>query len=91
MLEQDGPRFANWDQDATAAAERYHEQDPATVGRELAEAAAAWVARYAAVPDDAWGRTGSRSDGSDFTVLTLGQYGLHDLAHHLHDVGVEQP
>ncbi|HET6968280.1 MAG TPA: DinB family protein, partial [Ornithinibacter sp.] len=31
---------------------------------------------------------GHRSDGSEFTVLTLGQYGLHDLAHHLWDVGV---
>ena len=31
-------------------------------------------------------RTGLRSDGSEFTVLTLGQYFLHDLAHHLVDV-----
>ena len=39
-----------------------------------------------AVRDDQWGRTGLRSDGSEFTVLTLGQYFLHDLAHHLVDV-----
>jgi hypothetical protein len=31
---------------------------------------------------------GLRSDGSEFTVLTLGQYALHDLVHHLWDVGV---
>lgn len=90
MLTEDGPRFANWDQDETALAERYHEQDPTTVMRELATAAAAWAASYRDVPDDAWDRPGVRSDGSEFTVLTLGQYGLHDLAHHLHDVGVDR-
>ena len=34
---------------------------------------------------------GVRSNGSEFTVLTLGQYGLHDLRHHLWDVGVGSP
>ncbi|NYG06833.1 hypothetical protein BJ986_001320 [Phycicoccus badiiscoriae] len=87
MLDQDGPQFANWDQDETAVAERYGEQDPAVVGAEVQEAAAAVAAAFAAVPDDAWDRTGLRSDGSEFTVQTLGQYFLHDLAHHLVDVG----
>lgn len=91
MLTQDAPRFANWDQDATAIEQRYHEQDPATVLRELAVAAAAWAASCSAVRGDAWERPGLRSDGSRFTVLTLGQYGLHDLAHHLHDVGIDLP
>jgi hypothetical protein len=31
MLTQDGPQYPNWDQDATAVASRYGEQDPATV------------------------------------------------------------
>lgn len=91
MLTEDRPTFANWDQDETALAERYHEQDPTTVARELADAAAAWVASYRAVPHPAWDRPGMRSNGSEFTVLSLGRYGLHDLAHHLHDVGVEVP
>lgn len=91
MLEQDSPRFANWDQDATALEQRYHEQDPATVMRELAVAAAGWASSYRDVDDAAWDRPGLRSDGSQFTVLTLGRYGLHDLAHHLHDVGVSHP
>jgi len=30
-----------------------------------------------------------RSDGATFTALTLGRYLLHDLAHHLHDVGLD--
>ena len=33
MLTEDDPQFANWDQDETAIAERYAEQDPATVAR----------------------------------------------------------
>ena len=33
MLDHDDPLFANWDQDATAVAERYHEQDPVVVDR----------------------------------------------------------
>ena len=41
MLEFDDPRFENWDQDATAEAEGYNDQDPATVASELADAAAA--------------------------------------------------
>jgi hypothetical protein len=87
MLGQDAPAFDNWDQDATAVRDRYAEQDPAEVAAALAEAAAAWGRTLAAVPDDAWERTGARSDGSRFTVLGLGRYGLHDLAHHLRDVG----
>ena len=39
MLAQDEPRFDNWDQDETAVASRYAEQDPATVDAELVEAA----------------------------------------------------
>jgi hypothetical protein len=86
MLAEDAPRFANWDQDATAVAERYGEQDPTVVGGELREAAASVAAAFGSVREDQWTRTGRRSDGSEFTVLTLGQYFLHDLAHHLVDV-----
>ena len=87
MLEQDGPQFANWDQDETAVADRYGEQDPAVVSGEVHEAAAVAAKCFAAVRDDQWQRTGMRSDGSEFTVHTLGQYFLHDLTHHLVDVG----
>ena len=34
-----------------------------------------------------WERRGSRSNGSQFTVATLAGYFLHDVEHHLHDVG----
>jgi DinB superfamily len=86
MLADDGARFANWDQDATAVAERYDLQDPAEVGPALVEAAERVAAVYESVPDDAWGRRGVRSNGDVFTVETLGRYHLHDVVHHLWDV-----
>ncbi|GAA3801675.1 DinB family protein [Cellulomonas soli] len=86
MLDEDDPLFDNWDQDATALAERYDLQDPAAVADELADAAEATAARFAGVGDDQWERSGRRSNGSVFTVRTLGQYFLHDAVHHLHDV-----
>ena len=44
------------------------------------------AASFGRVPEDQWGRTGIRSNGSEFTVLTFSQYFLHDVVHHLHDV-----
>lgn len=86
MLRQDGPEFENWDQDATAVADHYGEQNPADVAVELATAASSVAGAFDAVPDGAWARTGLRSDGSTFTVETLGRYFVHDPEHHLFDV-----
>jgi SAM-dependent methyltransferase len=86
MLDEDEPTFPNWDQDATAVEERYAEQDPATVSRELLDAAEAVAERYEAVPPGAWSRRGRRSNGSEFTVESLALYHLHDLVHHGWDV-----
>jgi len=87
VLEEDEPRFAGWDQDDAAVEGRYDLQDPAEVAADLIEAAAAVAAAYASVPDRDRGRGGARSDGAAFTVETLGQYHLHDVVHHLWDVG----
>ncbi|WP_029663348.1 DinB family protein [Cellulomonas sp. KRMCY2] len=86
MLAQDAPTFENWDQDETAIAERYGEQDPSVVAAELAAAAQDAAAAFGGVPADAWDRTGLRSNGSHFTVDSLGRYFVHDVVHHLHDV-----
>ena len=86
MLDEDDPLFANWDQDATAIEDDYAHQDPAVVARQLAEAGAAIAARFDGVGAGQWERTGRRSNGSVFTVRTLGQYFLHDVVHHLRDV-----
>jgi DinB superfamily len=87
MLEEDDPQFSNWDQDATAVEQRYAEQDPATVAEELVDAGEAVAALYESVGDDQWQRPGRRSNGSVFTIETLGRYHLHDVDHHLHDIG----
>jgi len=86
MLDEDDARFANWDQDETAVAERYGEQDPAVVAEELAAAAEVLAASFAAVTPDQHGRTGLRGDGSHFTVGTFAQYLVHDPVHHVWDV-----
>ena len=86
MLTEDDPEYANWDQDATAIADDYGAQDPATVADEIAAAGADLADRFDAVRDRAWQRPGRRSDGARFTVETFARYFLHDIVHHLHDV-----
>ena len=87
MLDHDVPTFANWDQDATALERDYASQDPQTVAVALIEAAGTVAGTYAGVTEAGRGRRGIRSNGDEFTVETLGTYHLHDVVHHLHDVG----
>lgn len=87
MLDRDDPEYPNWDQDATAVAERYNEQDPAVVGGELASAASALAARFETLTDDQWLRPGRRGDGVSFTVESFARYFVHDIVHHRNDVG----
>ena len=86
MLTEDGPLFPNWDQDETAVAERYGEQEPLVVADELSSAAKPISDRFATVAGDQWQRTGTRSDGAVFTVETFARYFIHDPLHHLYDV-----
>ncbi|HEY6747053.1 MAG TPA: DinB family protein [Mycobacteriales bacterium] len=86
MLTEDDPLFPNWDQDDTAVAERYGEQDPATVARELQDAGTALAAHFDQVRGEQWDRPGRRSDGARFTVATFARYFIHDPVHHLWDV-----
>jgi hypothetical protein len=80
------PVFADWNQDETALADRYGEQDPATVARELVDAAEVVAQAIESVPVPALGLRARRSDGSVFTVESLATYFLHDVIHHVHDV-----
>ena len=86
MLAEDDPAFANWDQDVAALEGDYAHQDPAVLVDELDADGAAVAAAFDAVAPGETERTGRRSNGSVFTVRTLGQYFLHDVVHHLHDV-----
>lgn len=86
MLSRNNPSFADWDQDAAAVENDYGRQDPREVSQELEGAALSVSAAFDAVVVDQWERQGIRSNGSIFTVTSLGAYFLHDVLHHLHDV-----
>lgn len=86
MLDGDNARFENWDQDRTAVEKDYANADPAVVSAELTAEGEQIAESFAGVREADWGRKGLRSNGSVFTVLTLAQYFLHDVVHHLHDV-----
>lgn len=86
MLRDDDPTFENWDQDATAVADRYGSQDRSVVVADLEAAGAQLADSFDAVQDDQWQRTGTRSDGARFRVDTLARYLLHDPVHHVWDV-----
>src|SRR5262249_26133788 len=83
MLSQADPLFPNWDQDATAVADGYQDQDPAEVAGALSEAGQAIAERFSGVTGSQWQRTGRRSDGASFTVETFARYFIHDPVHHL--------
>jgi hypothetical protein len=86
MLTQDDPMFANWDQDQTAVEQRYWERRPDQIGPDLAAAGERAAQTYDGVTASQWSRPGRRSNGSVFTVDSLGRYFVHDVVHHLHDV-----
>ena len=86
MLSSDNASFDNWDQDQTAIDKDYAGTDPAVVSAELTAEGHQVADSFAGVREDQWGRRGLRGNGSEFTVLTLAQYFLHDVVHHLHDV-----
>jgi DinB superfamily len=90
MRDVDDPLFDNWDQDAAAVAGAYGKQRPAEVGEALVAAAGEAAAAYGTVHGADWDRPGRRSNGSVFTVASLARYHLHDVVHHLTDVGAGQ-
>ena len=85
MLYEDGPSFANWDQDETAIKQAYDQAQPHDVAGELHAAAGMLSARYATVGGAQWQRTGSRSDGVEFTIDSFTRYFIHDPVHHVWD------
>lgn len=88
MLFEDDPLFPNWDQDVTAIEDDYSSQDPSEVARELATQADGAAAAFDRITIADLGRTGRRSDGASFTVEGFARYFIHDILHHLVDVGV---
>lgn len=86
MLLEENPTFANWDQNQAALDANYAALDPSVVSQELTQNGVDASAAFGAVAPELWFRRGLRSNGSEFTVLTLSGYFLHDVLHHLHDI-----
>lgn len=86
MLDEVDPEFPNWDQDATAIAQRYDLQDPLVVSGEVQAAALELADLLDSLSPEQWQRTGRRSDGATFTPATFAVYFLHDVEHHVWDV-----
>ena len=86
MLTEWNPLYPNWDQDATAVADRYEEQEPAAVVTRLLVAAEAMAARLEEIAPNDQQRPGRRGDGALFTIDTIARYMVHDPIHHVWDV-----
>ena len=86
MLEEEDPRYPNWDQDVAAVKRGYEGEDPGRVADEIVKAAEMLAARFDSVRGAQWDRTGIRSDGARFTVESFARYLIHDPIHHVNDV-----
>ncbi|MBA2609946.1 MAG: DinB family protein [Actinobacteria bacterium] len=87
MLNEDGPHYENWDQDKTAVEDRYSEQDPVAVAVDIRDEGTTLANLFDSIEGEQWERAGFRSDGAAFTIDTISRYFVHDVVHHLHDVG----
>lgn len=91
LLAQDDPQFGSWDGQQVAVDSDYAAQDPAVVTAEYAQSADLTADLLDGLDDQQLARTGSRADGRAFTVAALIDYLLHEVRHHLEDVGAEAP
>ena len=87
MLTASDPTLDNFDGDAVAFESDYAHADPAEVAPALSAAAESYAGLLSRVSGEEWDRRGFRSDGHAFTVASLTLYGLHEVRHHLGDVG----
>ncbi|WP_300079100.1 DinB family protein [Propioniciclava sp.] len=82
-----GAQFPDWDQDAAATEKEYWQANSHVTAILVKERAAAAQEMWASPTPEQWDWRGVRSNGSEFTARTLGQYFIHDLVHHVHDIG----
>jgi hypothetical protein len=87
-LRETCPQFTPMGRDERVTRDRYNDQDPAAVAVELAGAADAVAAAFAALSEDEWARTGiySYPTPTERTMLWLGRHTIHEGRHHLRDV-----
>ena len=73
--------------DAAAVEKEYFKANTHVTAILIKERAAAAAEAWAEPEGEQWDWPGLRSNGAQFTARTLGAYMVHDLTHHLHDVG----
>jgi DNA segregation ATPase FtsK/SpoIIIE, S-DNA-T family len=84
---EDVPTFTSMRRDERAVEERYNDQDPRFVGRQLAAAAGDLAAALSGLDEAGWLRSGVYPwpVRAVRTVEWIGQRTVHELAHHLFD------
>jgi DinB superfamily len=84
---EDKPEFTSMRRDERAVEERYNDQDPVTVARQLMTAARLLERTLGGLDEEGWQRTGVYPwpVREVRTVEWIGQRTAHELAHHLFD------
>lgn len=87
-LVEDQPAFAPMRREERVVEDRYNDQEPSDVARELDEAAVALAARFEALDEEGWQRTGLYNwpTRQVRTVEWIGRHTLHEGHHHLLDM-----
>ncbi|HEY5014386.1 MAG TPA: DinB family protein [Acidimicrobiia bacterium] len=83
------PELTPMHRDERVVEERYNEQDPAVVARELLDAARQLAALLGALDDDGWQRRGLYTYPTSQlrSVEWIGMHTVHELQHHRLDIG----
>jgi DinB superfamily len=87
-LEEDQPAFASMRREERVAEERYNDQSPVEVGREVVGAAASLSETLESLDDGGWERTGVYNWPSRKvrTIEWIGRHTIHEGEHHLWDI-----
>jgi hypothetical protein len=87
-LVEDQPTFASMRREERVVEERYNDQPPAQVAREVAGAAASLAQSLESLGDDGWQRTGIYNwpERRIRTVDWIGRHTIHEGEHHLQDI-----
>lgn len=88
VLEQDDPLLESWDQNQAALSGGYFELDPQDLSGQCATSLLELAGLLDGIAVDQWDRSARRGDGWIMTLEGLVNYYLHDLIHHLADVGI---
>lgn len=87
-LAEDRPVFASMRREERVVEERYNEQHPAKVARQITDAAESLAATLESLGDDGWQRTGIYNWPTKRvrTVEWIGRHTIHEGEHHLKDI-----